>query len=195
MDRSVIAVLDPLDGTTNWARGLPVFGPSICAGDRSGPRCAVVVDAAHGRVFEAIRGAGLRLDDERISVRADHHPPDLLVASSLGADPDRAIWTRGFGAAAHELCLVATGALDGFVSSPADELQAWDVLGGMLIVAESGGDVPALDPTWRAALDGRPTGVVVAGRSRAVTARLTAFHDARSGVPGPDYSDASRPRS
>src|SRR5688500_5492754 len=58
----VVVVVDPLDGSTNAARGIPWFATSLCAVDADGPRAAVVVDLPHGRTFTAVRGAGAAVD-------------------------------------------------------------------------------------------------------------------------------------
>jgi myo-inositol-1(or 4)-monophosphatase len=171
-DRDIVAVLDPLDGTSNWARGIPWYGPSICAGDRDGPRAAIVIDAPRRRTFRARRGGRAERDGQAIEVADGPSDRDLLVASSFGADPARCVWTRVLGATALELCLVAEGGLDGLVAAPADALRPWDHLAGLLLVAEAGGDVPHLDEHFRAALSGAPSPPVVVGATPAVTDRI-----------------------
>src|SRR5580658_6492648 len=65
--REVIVVLDPVDGSTNAARGIPWYATSLCALDSDGPRVAVVVNQASGVRFEAVRGGGARKDGNSIA--------------------------------------------------------------------------------------------------------------------------------
>ncbi|MBV8462718.1 MAG: hypothetical protein JO368_05450, partial [Acidimicrobiales bacterium] len=66
IDRPVVVVLDPVDGSTNASRGIPWYATSLCAVDREGPRAAVVVNQASGVRFEANRGGGARKDGRPI---------------------------------------------------------------------------------------------------------------------------------
>ncbi len=65
-DRPVTVVLDPLDGSSNAARGLPWYATSLCAVDAEGPLAAVVVNQVSGARYEAVRGGGARRDGEPI---------------------------------------------------------------------------------------------------------------------------------
>lgn len=138
-DRDVIVVVDPLDGSTNAARGIPWFATSLCAVDRDGPRAALVVDLPHGRTFTAVRGAGAHVDGKALT------PSDCteLASAFVGISglPGRPLGWRQFralGAAALDLCAVAEGALDGYVDCSPSAHGAWDYLGGALVCIEAG---------------------------------------------------------
>ena len=139
LDRPVVVVLDPLDGSTNAARGIPWYATSLCAVDADGPRVSVVVNQASGVRFEAVRGGGSRRDG--VTIRSSECA--LLGEAIIGFSgyPSRYFgWSqyRGLGAAALDLCAVAEGALDGYAVVGGSKLGSWDYLGGMLICTEAG---------------------------------------------------------
>lgn len=146
-DRAVCVVVDPVDGSTNASRGLPSWATSLCAVDADGPWVATVVDHSRGVTYRAARGEGAWRAEAsdggafgRIFV-ADPVPLDEAIVAVNGWPP-RPLGSRQFralGAASVELCLVAEGALDGYVNHDADSHGAWDYLGGVLMVAEAGG--------------------------------------------------------
>jgi fructose-1,6-bisphosphatase/inositol monophosphatase family enzyme len=157
-DREVVVVVDPLDGSTNAARGLPWFATSLCAVDGDGPRAALVVDLPHGRTFTAVRGAGARVDGKSLTPSGC----SVLASAFVGISglPEPALGWRQFralGAAALDLCAVAEGTLDGFVDCSPSAHGVWDYLGGALVCAEAGvpvadaqgRDLVTLDPTAR----------------------------------------------
>src|SRR5690606_33025961 len=158
-DREILVVLDPLDGSTNAARGIPWFATSLCAVDGDGPRVAMVVDLPHGRTFTAVRGGGATVDGVPLrpsgcAVPADavdagplrpsgcEVPGDALVAIP-GPPPGPLGWRqfRTLGAAALDLCAVAEGTLDAYVDCSPSAHGAWDYLGGALVCAEAGAEV------------------------------------------------------
>jgi myo-inositol-1(or 4)-monophosphatase len=142
-DRDLIVVVDPLDGSTNAARGIPWFATSLCAVDRDGPRAALVVDLPHGRTFRAVRGGGASVDGTPLRSSGCTVAGEALVAIS-GLPPEPLGWRqfRTLGAAALDLCAVAEGTLDGFVDcSPPSAHGAWDYLGGALVCTEAGAAV------------------------------------------------------
>ena len=157
-DSELVIVVDPLDGSTNAARGIPWFATSLCAVDRDGPRAALVVDLPHGRTFRAVRGAGASVDGTplRPSGCADVHEA-LVAISGLPAEPLGWRQFRTLGAAALDLCSVAEGTLDGFVDCSPSAHGTWDYLGGALVCAEAGGvvadafgrELAAIDPLAR----------------------------------------------
>jgi len=111
-----VAVLDPVDGSTNASRGIRYFATSICVVDAQGPLAAVVHDHGSGERFEALRGGGARCDGETLRPPA----PRPLAESVVGVNgwpPGRGGWAqyRTLGAAALELCAVAAGRLDGYL--------------------------------------------------------------------------------
>ncbi len=145
--RALLAVLDPVDGSTNASLGIPWFATSICVLDDEGPLAAVVVNQASGVRFEATRGGGARGDGRPLVPRPTADLCDAVVG--LSGWPTRHLGWRQYrvlGAAALDLCAVASGALDAFVdcSRPAAH-GPWDYLGGMLVCKEAGAVVVDTD--------------------------------------------------
>ena len=139
MDRAVVVVVDPVDGSTNAARGIPWYATSLCATDAKGPRAAVVVNQASGVRFEALRHGGARRDGEPITPSTCETLGDAIIGFS-GYPPRYLGWSqyRGLGAAALDLCAVAEGALDAYAVVGGSQLGSWDYLGGLLICTEAG---------------------------------------------------------
>ncbi len=157
-------LVDPLDGTTNFAHGLPFFCVSIAVEDGDGPLAGVVEAPALGWHFFAARGAGAFLverargapgleEGRRLAVRdTDTLAASLLATgfpydTSSSARNNLAAWTRIYpqtqglrrvGAAALDLCFVAAGWMDGYWEL---KIKPWDVAAGALFVAEAGGRV------------------------------------------------------
>ena len=138
-------VVDPLDGTTNYVSGLPMFAVSLACLDGRGAVLGVVHAPALGTSFRAVRGAGgpeataagggpEALSDAVFIVNKAYAPAALLwdVAGGLMRSV-RAF--RTFGCVSLDLALVAAGRADGLVLLPAD---AWDVAAGVLMVSEAG---------------------------------------------------------
>jgi len=145
-------IIDPLDGTTNFLHGFPVFAVSLAAEVRGKLEHAVIYDPMRQELFTASRGVGAQLDGRRIRVsdqrvlehaligtgfpfrgkeeRLDEYMPMLraVIASTAGV--------RRPGAASLDLAYVAAGRLDGFWEQG---LQAWDMAAGVLLIQEAGG--------------------------------------------------------
>ena len=149
-DRDVLVVLDPIDGSTNASRGIPWYATSLCALDRDGALAALVVNQATGQSFGAIRGEGAWRDDGdgRRAIRASQKQrlDESLVLLS-GYPPKHFGWRqfRALGAAALDLCAVATGSADAFVDCNRSAHGPWDYLGGMLVCLEAGASVVDLE--------------------------------------------------
>jgi myo-inositol-1(or 4)-monophosphatase len=164
-------VLDPLDGTTNFLQGLPVWAVSIACRRRDGLLAGVVLDPQGGNLFAAARGAGASWNGRPMSVSPR---PGLDGAFLATGYPFRAraalgVYLRLFeevfrqarairrcGAAALDLAYVAAGVYDGFFEL---RLSPWDVAAGALLVEEAGGALRDFDG-GAAALD---SGNVLAG--------------------------------
>lgn len=141
-DRPITVVLDPVDGSTNASRGLPWWATSACALDRNGPLAAVVANQATGARFRATRGGGATCDGTPIAPSDRRGMGQAIVAFS--GYPTRHLgWAqyRSLGAAALDLCAVASGSLDAFVDCAPTSLAPWDYLGAMLICTEAGASI------------------------------------------------------
>ena len=149
-------LIDPLDGTTNFAHSYPFFSVSIGLEIDGILEVGVVFNPISGELFSAERGGGAFLNDKRIhvsdvpaldkSLLATGFPPDTAKAfnrniESFSALTDMTHGVRRDGSAALDLCFVASGRLDGFWEF---KLAPWDLGAGVLIVTESGGTVTNL---------------------------------------------------
>lgn len=141
-DRPLLAVLDPVDGSTNASRRIPWYATSICVLDVDGPLAALVVNQATGTRYEAVRGGGARRDGESIAPSGSKSLGRALIGVS-GYPPRYLGWRqfRALGAAALDLCAVADGTYDGYIDCMHDAHGSWDYLGGMLVCAEAGAGV------------------------------------------------------
>lgn len=140
-------VVDPLDGTRNFAVGLPCFSTAIAVLDRGNPVVGVVVEHNLGHCFTAIKGQGARRNDQPISVTDAVDHGEMLVGVPSNKDPltvavltrwlaTPGIVYRSFGTTAYHLALTATGALDAVFCK---RNKIWDLAAGALIVTEAGG--------------------------------------------------------
>ena len=138
-DRSIVVVLDPVDGSTNASRGLPWYATSLCAVDGDGARVALVVDQANGARFDAVRGGGARVDGVPLRPTDCRRLDDAVLGLS-GYPPEEFGWKqfRALGAAALDLCAVAGGRLDAYVDCSPSAHGSWDYLGGLLVCQEAG---------------------------------------------------------
>ena len=138
-DRPLVAVVDPLDGSTNASRGLSWYATSICVVDDDGPLTALVVDHVHGRRYRAVRGSGATCDDRPITPAPSVDLAGAIVGLS-DLPPNHLGWDqyRTLGALALDLCAVADGRLDGYIDCSVDAHGPWDYLGGLLVCRESG---------------------------------------------------------
>ena len=146
-------IIDPIDGTTNFAHGLPIYCVSIAMWENRRPQTALVLEVNRDEWFTAEAGKGAWLNGEKMSVSNIREPENSLLATGfpyrdLGlVDAYLQLFkkfmhdTRGVrrpGSAAFDLCLVAAGRCDGFFEYG---LSAWDVAAGSLLIREAGGVV------------------------------------------------------
>jgi len=147
-------VVDPIDGTVNFAHGLPIWAVSIALEAPDGVEVGVVAAPRLGWWFEASRGGGARdATGAPLRVSAISRLDQALLVTGFPYDratrPDnnfaewehlqrRAGACRRLGAASIDLCLVASGSMDGYWER---HLKPWDLAAGVLIVAEAGGTV------------------------------------------------------
>lgn len=148
-DADLTVVVDPLDGSTNAAHGIPWYATSLCAVDGDGPVAALVVNLASGTAWSAQRGAGAWCwPDGLAGAAAPAIPSGVtdLANSIVGLSGLPARWLgwrqyRALGAAALDLCLVAGGALDAYLDCSRDAHGPWDYLGGLLVCREAGAHI------------------------------------------------------
>jgi myo-inositol-1(or 4)-monophosphatase len=158
-------VIDPLDGTTNFAHAYPHFAVSIGLEHHREPVMGVVYDPMRDEAFVAVQGDGATLNGDPLRVSTTDALITSLLATGFPYDLSRreesnALWTafnsqtqgvRRDGSAALNLCYVAAGRLDGFYERP---VNSWDIGAGAIIVREAGGVVTALEGGPFAMYDG-----------------------------------------
>jgi fructose-1,6-bisphosphatase/inositol monophosphatase family enzyme len=153
-ERPVTVVIDPVDGSTNAARGLPWWATSMCAVDGDGAWVALVADQASGTRFSAVRGEGARRDGEAFKRPATPALPDAIIGFDALPPFHFGWWQfRAFGALALDLCAVADGRLDGYVPCVSAGVPEWDYLGATLICREAGASIVDLHGRDLVALD------------------------------------------
>ncbi len=141
-DRDVLVVVDPVDGSTNAARGLPWFATSLCALDVDGPLAAVVVNQATGEHFSAARGRGARRNGVATGPSRCVELGEAMVGVT-STPPAPLGWrqVRALGAVALDLCAVACGHLDAYIDCSVDTHGPWDYMGAMLVCQEAGAPI------------------------------------------------------
>ncbi len=150
-------IFDPIDGTTNYAHGLPIFCASLALEIDGVPEVGAVYDPTRQELFTAERGGGARLNGSALHVSSaatllesmlvtgfpyDVHDRVDEIVGLFGAFVGEARAVRRLGSAAIDLCYVAAGRMDGFWEQ---RLKPWDVAAGALIVEEAGGRATGLD--------------------------------------------------
>jgi myo-inositol-1(or 4)-monophosphatase len=159
-------IVDPLDGTTNFLRGIAHWAVSIALDVGGLRRVGVVHDPVKGETFAACMGGGATLNGNRIAVSQTVRLTDALFGTGIPfggmADIDahaadiarlapRCAGVRRMGAAALDLAYVAAGRLDGFWER---RLQPWDIAAGLVLLSEAGATTAALDTADRPEVSG-----------------------------------------
>ena len=150
-------VFDPLDGTTNYAHGLPIFCASLSLEIDGRAEVGAIYDPSRRELFTAERGEGAYLNGARLGVSTTSALLDALLVTGFPYDVHKqtgdlvelfaaflgtARAVRRLGSAALDLCYVAAGRFDGFWEQ---HLRPWDVSAGALIVSEADGLVTGMD--------------------------------------------------
>jgi myo-inositol-1(or 4)-monophosphatase len=167
--------LDPLDGTSNFAAGIPFFAVSLALLVDGRPLLGLVYDPVRGECFTARRGEGVRLDDavlgapglqpaelERAIACVDFKRLEKPLAGRLGAQPPYGS-QRNFGSSSLEWCWLADGRFHLYLHGGQ---KLWDYAAGWLILSEAGGYSATLDGEDVFALGLAPRSVVAARDSR-----------------------------
>jgi len=150
-------IIDPLDGTTNYAQGLPIYAISVALQYKGETELGVIYLPMLDLLFEAVRGKKAFLNGERIEVGTKTKMRECLLATGFPYDRAQAIdnntdyfsyfvprarGIRRLGSAAYDLANVAAGIIDGYWEL---YLNLWDVAAGILLVQEAGGKVILLE--------------------------------------------------
>lgn len=194
--REALWIVDPLDGTSNFAHGYPIFSISIACVDREGPLAGLVLDPLRDELFTAVRGGGAWLKGQRLEASGTERLEDALFSTGYPYfPPDQrrlagevftevmvvAAANRRGGSAALDLAYVAAGRSEAHFEL---NLAPHDVAAGVLLAAEAGGRVEALAPPGNA---GWPPGFLVTnGR---------ALHDRLAVMVAPPFGLEQRPLS
>jgi myo-inositol-1(or 4)-monophosphatase len=157
-DSDTVWIIDPLDGTTNYLHGFPVWAVSIGVQEKGRMEHAVVYDPLRQELFTASRGKGAQVDGHKIRVSGQRELPRALIGTGfpyrevnmdigpymgmLAKTIHNTAGVRRAGAAALDLCYVAAGRLDAYFETG---LAPWDLAAGALILREAGGIVSGLD--------------------------------------------------
>jgi myo-inositol-1(or 4)-monophosphatase len=176
----VVWIIDPLDGTTNFMHGFPVFAVSIGVQVRGRMEHAVVFDPMRQELFTASRGDGAQLDGRRIRVSKQVTLESSLIATGFPFRQDspwmdeymamlrtvmmKVAGLRRPGAAALDLAYVAAGRVDGFWEMG---LKPWDTAAGSLLITEAGGRIGTLTGG-----DYKLSGNVIAGTPKVYAALI-----------------------
>jgi myo-inositol-1(or 4)-monophosphatase len=146
-----IWIIDPIDGTTNFAHQFPRYCVSIALWEDQKPKVGLVLEVASGELFTALEGQGAWLNGNRIQVSNNTDPSSSLLGTGFPYNNlelvdnylvlfrkmmDKTHGVRRPGTAAWDLCNVACGRFEGFYEYG---LSAWDVAAGTLIIKEAGG--------------------------------------------------------
>lgn len=146
-------IIDPLDGTTNYLHGVPIFSVSIGIERRGELIAGVVYDPNQDEIFTAEKGAGAFLNGRQLKVSTSSVLSESLLVTgfpyNVTENPDNAVehfvhflmearGVRRLGSAAIDLCYVAAGRFDGFWEV---SLSPWDMAAGALLVQEAGGRI------------------------------------------------------
>ena len=151
-----IWIVDPLDGTLNFSRGIPLFCVSIALWQSEEPILGVVYDVEHDELFSGMVGQGAWRNDEAISVSNVTHPGQAILATGFpvnrdfDASPLREFLAqvqvfkkiRLLGSAALSLAYLACGRVDAYAE---EDIMLWDVAAGVALVGAAGGWVSVQD--------------------------------------------------
>jgi myo-inositol-1(or 4)-monophosphatase len=155
--REMTWIVDPLDGTSNFAHGVPFACSSVAVADADGIVAGAIFEPFREELFTAVRGGGAWLGSERLAASGTEALSGALVCTGVQSDDEEAIAAFGrrivalqrncravrcVGSPALCLAYIAAGRIDAFLE--ADSTYAWDVAAGSLLIAEAGGRIEDL---------------------------------------------------
>lgn len=150
-------IIDPLDGTVNFAHGIPIFSISIAASIKEDILCGIVYQPLLSELFIAEKGKGATLNGRPLRVSSQKNFEEAFLATGFPYHVDTnplgcidhicaglhlGLPIRRLGSAALDLCYTAAGRYDGYFEA---SLKPWDLAAGKLIVQEAGGNVSTYD--------------------------------------------------
>ncbi len=146
--RSLLAVVDPVDGSTNASRGVSWFATSISIFDDDGPLVALVENHSTRERFEAVRGSGATRNGELMGPVVSLPEHERIILANGIAPAERA-WAqyRVLGASALDINYVAAGVVDGYIDFDTEAHGVWDYAGALLVCHEVG--IPIVDAFGR----------------------------------------------
>ncbi|WP_234571972.1 inositol monophosphatase family protein [Rhodohalobacter sp. 614A] len=157
MSDSRVWIIDPIDGTTNFANGFPIYCVSVALWENKEPKVGIVIEVNREEEFTAIAGEGAWLNDEEIHVSSTAEYEHAFIGTGFPYNDLSVVDSylklfrklmedvqgiRRPGSAAYDLCCVASGRFDGFYEY---SLHIWDVAAAALIIKEAGGTVTDWD--------------------------------------------------
>ena len=190
-------VFDPVDGTTNFAHGLPIFCSSLALEIHGQPMVAAIYDPTRRELFTAQRGRGAWLNGAPLRVSSAETLMDALLCTgfpyTVQQKPEELIGlfghflaisraVRRLGSAAIDLCYVAAGRLDGFWEQ---RLNPWDISAGALIVQEAGGKAT----TVTGEVFNSRLGNIIASNGRIQDQMVQAIQEYKAGFRAPKGTD------
>jgi myo-inositol-1(or 4)-monophosphatase len=190
-------VFDPVDGTTNFAHGLPIFCSSLALEIHGQPMVAAIYDPTRRELFTAQRGRGAWLNGAPLRVSSAETLMDALLCTgfpyTVQQKPEELIGlfghflaisraVRRLGSAAIDLCYVAAGRLDGFWEQ---RLNPWDISAGALIVQEAGGKAT----TVTGEVFNSRLGNIIASNGRIHDQMVQAIQEYKAGFRAPKGTD------
>lgn len=189
-ESDTVWIIDPIDGTMNFMRGIPHFCVSIACQINGRVRHAVIYDPVNNELFVAEQGGSATLDGRRIRVSNTHRLRHAILATGFAYQRDMDIAThlplynrmlsasahmRSAGSAALDMAYVAAGRLDGFWEFG---LSAWDLAAGSLLVRAAGGIVSDAERNEASPLE---TGNVLAANAKLYPQMLDKTNQTPSG--------------
>ena len=188
-DGELTWIVDPIDGTTNFVRGYPMWCVSIAVWDGAGPLAAAVFIPTLAEMYTAVRGGGAHCNGETLGCSNPTSLGSIILATGFSYSPERRAEqvsglatvmsdiadVRRSGSAAADLCFVAAGRVDFYVEVP---LSVWDFAAGQLIASEAGAlvetvAVPRLGPHVYGVSAGSPAAWDLGGDRLATACGLT----------------------